>query len=142
MHNSRYVWVNPERLQSAVGEAERFDGLELTIELSPYDLPQGIVGSYNEATGEFTITFEYIDDEPETRVSECEGIEIFAGIHSNKILRIAIHVDQPPHAGTAVIQLQTRVLGAIDRISQQKGQRNHEVAKRLLEDRFEDLVPA
>ncbi len=117
-------------------------GLDFIVELSPYDVPKAIVGKYSSDKGMFVISFEYIDEEPMKRVHSEHGVEIFEGKHSGKFMRLVIDVDQPPLDQTAVIQLKTRVLKALDDPSLQtpRGEMNRRVTKELLEEDFADLA--
>ncbi len=141
MENTQHIWINPERLSNAFEEAE-VEGIDLMIELSPYDAPKAIVGEYSEKRGKFDISFEYIDEEPEKLIDESsDGIRAFAGKHSEKLLRLSIPIDHAPLDKAAIIQLRTNVFGILEKIGSRgkKGRLNHRVANQLLGEDFDKL---
>ncbi len=148
----RYIWINPERLEAALNDSRMSDtgevddsqvaGINLYVELSPYDTPKAIVGRYDEQSREFVIEFEYIDDEPARRTAPGEGITLYAGKHSNKLLRIKISIDEAPHDKAALIHLQTNVINALDRFEKEpgRGRLNRRVTRELLAEDFDGLA--
>jgi hypothetical protein len=109
---AQHVWVNPERLEKAQ-KTQKVDGVELIIELSPYETPRAVIGESEK--GRFIIRFRYIDEEPSRpHPITHEGIEFWVGLHSGKILRISIPIDTPPLAEVAVIRLRTKVIDALE----------------------------
>ncbi len=137
----RYIWINPDRLLKAHSK-ETVEGIDLIVELSPYDAPKAIVGKYEKETGCFLITFEYIDKEAGTSNSYDEGITVSRGKHSGKLLGISMQVNQLPLDKAAIIHLRTIVRKALDQMESEpgKGHLNHRIAKQLLDEDLEKLV--
>ena len=136
-----YIWINPSRLPK--GETNTsVDGIDLVVELSPYDIPKAITGRYDEPEGCFEIAFEYIDEEPQTFSESPHGIRVAQGKHSGKLLGVSIPVDHPPLDETAIIQLRTNVLDALDGIekARTRGRMNRTVAKGLLSEDLDKLA--
>lgn len=144
MHcKKKHIWINQDRLEEAQQQGMEVEGIDLTVSLSPYDLPSAIIGEYLPDTKDFVISFEYMDDEPERLAdTNTEGIRAFVGKYSGKILRISISVDHPPLDATAVITLEP-FLNALDEIDrdQPKARLNHRAAKYLIKQEFENLLP-
>jgi hypothetical protein len=148
----RHIWINPDRLDAALNDSRMSDTgdmddsqvaeINLFVELSPYDTPKAIVGRYDEESRQFVIEFEYIDDEPERAAAHTDGITLFAGKHSNKLLRIVISIDEAPHDKAALIHLQTDVIDALNRFEKQpgRGRLNRRVTRELLAEDFDGLA--
>lgn len=110
---AQHVWVNPGRLQRA-RKTLCVDGVDLIVELSPYDTPRSIVGEYDQVKQRFVIRFQYIDDEPaRTNIRAHEGIEVREGRYSGKLLSVSIPVDVASLDAVAILRLRTRVLEAL-----------------------------
>jgi hypothetical protein len=140
----RFVWVNPERL-TKMRKQVRVDGVDISVELSPFDVPRAIVGSYDRGHGLFIIEFQYGDDEPARSAPTTEeGVSIFEGRHSGKLLKITIPVDHHPLNQVGIIALKTRILGALDknRRDGDRGDLRTNVADEILSDeaKFEELT--
>lgn len=138
---ARHIWINPDRLPDPRTE-QPVEGIDLIVELSPYDTPTTIVGEYDDLKGRFLITFEYIDDEPGKVDPSYKEVEVLKGKHSGKLLRISIPIDQPPLDTTAVIHLRTEVLDALRHISGERGRgrMNRSVARELVSENFDELA--
>jgi hypothetical protein len=141
-----YLWVNPGRLKKG-RHVEKTDGMEITVEISPYDLPTSVVGGYDPKTGRFVITFRYIDreDAVESPSKKFEGVTFLEGKNSGKLLSIQIAIDAPPMDNTAVISLKTKVMEALrhrrDSMKEPESL-NQDVAEEILDQKedFEALV--
>jgi hypothetical protein len=109
---SKHVWVNTDRLKR--GRAIRVvDGIELTVEISPYSVPKAVVGVYDKKRGRFNIEFKYIDNEvPGKPFHVFGGVVIEEGKHSRKILMISIPVDAPSMEKVGIITLKTKIVNA------------------------------
>ncbi len=134
----RYIWVNPDRLE----DTQKKVGLDFLVELSPYDVPKGITGTYSPGDGHFLIEFEYIDNEPPVVSETTHGVRVFQGKHSGKLLRLVIPIDTPPLDTAGAIRLRTNVLDAVGGMSSGKrsGRMNRRVTKKLLADRLDELT--
>jgi hypothetical protein len=135
----KYMWINPERIEKTTRHVE---GMDLTVALSPYDTPKAIVGNYLQDSGQFVISFQYIDDEKPIVSQIQHGIQLLHGKYSGKLLKVVIPIDNPPHDETSVIRLRTEVLDAIRGapIRKRIGRMNRAVTKEIIEDRFAELA--
>lgn len=144
---AKHVWINPDRFKNA-SKMMRVDGIDLTVQLSPYDCPQAISGSYQKGTGDFVISFNYIDEEPmSSKPCRIGDIEIVEGKYTGKLLKIMVPVDKKSLKDISIIKLQTRVLDAFEkRRAEFKGmptvakELNQEAAKEILTEDFADLT--
>ena len=142
---AHYVWINRDRLEKKSSRTLKVDGIDLQVQLSPYDSPTAIVGQYDNESGTVWISFQYADDEhAASKVSKIDDIEFLEGRHSGKLLKISIPVDK---RNLAVIALQTRVLDALKKRTQTfRGlptigkELNQEVAEDVLSSEFNDLA--
>lgn len=107
---AKHIWINQERLEKA-RKTLTVDGVDFSVEISPFDAPREIVGQYDKTTGYFEISFKYDDSEPTSSSSHSnDGIEFREGRYSGKLMKILIPVDKKD---LAVITLQTRVMKAL-----------------------------
>lgn len=143
-----YVWVDPERIIRRQ-ESVEVDGVHLTVEASPYDVPTAVRGSYDTKRGLFKIEFRYIDDEPAANAdSTYDGISVTEGKHSGKLLTISIPIDKPGWADAGVIALTTtNVARAMQLRGKSLGDElgrvlNQHAAEDALKDSMEKLIPA
>jgi len=109
---ARHLWVNSSRLKRAAG-SRIVDGIELSVEISPYSTPKAVVGAYDRTSGRFNIEFKYIDNEqPRAKVIDVGGVQIKEGRFSRKILGISIPIDRPPLDKVGVITVRTKIIRA------------------------------
>jgi len=137
-----WIEVDP----SAVSKDERTEirGVEIRVGLSPYDIPEGVRGYYDKASGRLVIEFKYLDgDEPkEDVVDQNEEVSLLVGKHSNCLYEIRVNVDKIK-AETVHVKL---ALPKIDRVLNQLASRGgsrrryYEVAKAVLSEKADDLV--
>lgn len=113
-----HVWVNPERFHG-VERTVTVDGVDLYVQLSPFDAPTGVHGCYDRKSRTFEIRFEYMNSEPEGEVRIHDGIQLIEGRHSGKLLAIRIPVDSRPLDSVGLIRLRTEVVQALKKHSQQ-----------------------
>lgn len=139
----RVIWINSERLKHAQG-TEVVGGVEITVGVSPYDIPKTITGKYEEDDGQFIITFTYIDREPVGHPRPLGEIKIITGAHSGKVLEIHIPIDSPSLEKTAIIGLKTKVIDAIQKTAasdrETSRSRAFDVTEEILDENFEDLT--
>ncbi len=80
-------------------------GVEISVGLSPFDIPEGVRGFYDEAIERFVIQFKYLDadgKERRTSVKPEAGIELCVGEYSGCLYEIHVDVDQ---IGANAVQL-------------------------------------
>ena len=104
---SRFIWVNPSRLEKGRRTEQGPEGVSFEVEVSPFSMPQTVFGTYEQATGRFVIEFRYIDQEasPSPRKLGNEGIVIREGQYSGKILSIEIPVSDQKSKDIGHIEL-------------------------------------
>ncbi len=148
---SRHIWVNPDRLKKGRRHT-RIDGVDLVVEVSPYSSPIGVVGDYSAKSGQFVITFRYIDKEPKSPlVAETEGVIITTGKYSGKLLSIALPIDGPDLKSVSIISLKTRIKDALKSRSrglEKEGMAenrfdllNQSIAEEIIDKDLERLAP-
>ncbi len=141
---ARHIWINPDRIPKTRRQT-RIDGVDLVVQLSPYDAPTSISGQYDQSTGCFVIQFMYVDNEPPaSRVHQIGEISIREGRYSGKILTIRIPVDRNE---LAMISMQTKLMSALK--SRKEGFRgvptigkelNQEIAEEILSEDLDELA--
>jgi len=58
-------WIRVEGGKYNLPRKEILRGVEVNVFMSPYDVPQGVRGEFDEKLNRFQITFEYISEEGE-----------------------------------------------------------------------------
>lgn len=115
--------------------------VEVNVFISPFEIPRGVRGFYDQARKRFMIEFKYITREP-SEVDEGGPPEIktFLGRKTGRILGFEIDVDA---LNVSTVSLR---LGAIDQALEAVKPRaalprpeNSRIASRVLHDRSEEL---
>ena len=102
MSKQQFMWINGERIRKS--RTVDVYGLEIEVELSPFETPTSIRGRHLPHIG-FVIDFDYIDSEPSVSNPEkVESVEFLEGRHTGKLLRITIPVDDAQYKNVAVIK--------------------------------------
>lgn len=108
-----------------------------------------MTGRFDRHAGKFWISFQYIDDEPATQITEENGIEMFVGKHSRKLLWLAISVERTLIDAAAITCWQTKVLALLNKIQmcdetmiheQKRFRLNWSLARQLLIENFTELT--
>jgi hypothetical protein len=145
---ARYIRVSPARVAGLLAR-KAAEGAAVCSELSPYDAPNAIVGSFDSEIAKFWIAFEYLDDEPASQIARDEAIDVFAGKNSRKLRRLSILIEQLPLDLVAIDRWKTRVVGLLNQVvTREKIAKttpiNHrldwDVAIRLLDEEFAELT--
>ena len=127
---SEWVRLDSETLNTPQLEAIR--GVNITVRMSPYDVPEAVRGYYDKALRRFVIEFRYIGDEPLKPKQEGEYIKLRIGRHSGRLYGIEVDVDaMKAQAADLNLKVSDAVLQAIDSLLLPKPSRheNYEVAK-------------
>ena len=77
--------MNPEKK-----EYER--GVELHVQISPYDIPQALRGHYNDEANRFEIEFQYLTEEPLMEKIADQYVSFFVGKKSGRLYKIQMDV--------------------------------------------------
>jgi len=95
MSEPRWIRVDQSKYDEPgeIGMSEGEANVELGVFLSPFDIPRGVRGYYDDERERFVIDFEYITDEP--RKNESFGpsqVTAIIGKKTNRILGFEIDV--------------------------------------------------
>jgi hypothetical protein len=137
-------WVSLNAKTLALQKHRTIRGVDITLVMSPYDIPEAVRGDYNKELQRFVIEFRYMSDEPWER-SRCDNnIILRIGRNSGRLYGIEVDV----HALAAqMINLRMdvakAVTNAINRLARQaeRAQRreNYEVAKDAIEEKQNEI---
>src|SRR5687767_6301690 len=89
-----WVRIDPQALSVASTTREPGRGVELTITLSPYDIPDGVRGVYDEQRGRYVIEFSYIEDEPWDYGEQDKYVRLRIGKASRRLKGVELDVDK------------------------------------------------
>ena len=143
----RWISVKPDNYVASD------DAIDIRILTSPYDIPDGVRGGYDDDLHRFVVEFRYMLDEQYHIFDVGDGVRIRLGKHSSRIVGVELDVDQPSAyaAIKKAIQNVEETLnvrtGQIDRRSRPKRvhsggrhkRQNYVVAQRVLEDKQDDI---
>lgn len=91
---TKTAWIRVDSGLAKTVALEDIRGITVSVQISPYDVPQAFRGFYDSNRGIFRIEFKYLDDEEAVRKpgDKCVAFEI--GQHSQKLLAIELAVDE------------------------------------------------
>lgn len=88
-------WIRVEPTKATRTMREKIRGVDVSVQISPYDIPLAFRGIYLEEQGAFRIEFKYEDGEPSggrEKVDQMVTVEL--GKVSRKLLAIEVAVDE------------------------------------------------
>lgn len=141
---AEWIQLDPEQLNK--NTTEKIGGVEITVGLSPYDVPDRVRGYVDDHNHKFVIEFEYLDGEEEHSLDTYgENISLTVGKHSKRLYKI--HVDTN-RLNTNQILLNTFLIeeipkairGLEDKVAQKERHQHYEIAKDVIVNKSEELV--
>ncbi len=110
---SEWVRLDSEKLNTPQQEAIR--GVNITVRMSPYDVPEAVRGYYDEDQERFVIEFRYIGEEPFRRKQKGKHITLRVGRHSGRLYGIEVDVKaMKAQSVDLILEVSDAVLQAID----------------------------
>lgn len=141
-------WLKLDRRTLNKPSRKSIRGADVTVFLSPYDVPEAVRGDVDEATGRFVIQLKYLGNpatpnEPLDTESEEGPLVLKVGRHSHRLYRVELDL-----AALGVDQVQVRFFQeldeAINRLSSRRrrpqNRGHYDVAQQALSERGSDLL--
>lgn len=135
---ARWIDIDDERYEDerAVEEA----GVIFHVFVSPYDMPEAVMGDYDSERERFIIRFRYIEDESLEEEVRDQYVTFYVGKHSHRLYRIEADVH-----GLGASSVVLRVTRAIEQLKGRLGEgatptENFRVATAVLKDNEEELT--
>lgn len=142
----RWLKVKPDSYDQP---AEVGLDVEVDIFISPYDIPDGVRGRYDESRKRFVVEFRYMVDEPYQKPKMTGPVQLRLGRYSNRIVgleidvdrlrasAVTVHAENPPlltpyQAVESAIQAMGRDDGATRR-------ENYRVTQKVLADKQDEI---
>jgi hypothetical protein len=126
-------------------------GVDITLVMSPYDIPDAVRGEYNKDSHRFIIEFRYMSDEPWERSKYNDKVLLRIGRNSGRLYGIEVDT-RAPFAERIDLRMNVAktVKNALHEFSHQSGRpqrrENFEIAKDAIEENeneiFESLAMA
>jgi hypothetical protein len=88
---SKWIEVDPGSVNPP--KTEKLDGVEVTVLMSPYDVPQALRGRYDETKKRFAIEFRYLGEEDTRDEVYGEHVVLQLGENSGRLYGIVLDVD-------------------------------------------------
>lgn len=141
-------WVELDADDLNPPRTETFQGVQINVFLSPYDVPEGVRG-YSEKSGWFVIEFKYIAEEPLRRERPEPHLVLRVGKNSGRLYKIEVDVGalgaQAVALNVCVPELVSTAIDSLKRDRHRRGE-NYDLAKKVISDRkeqvFKELAPA
>ena len=111
------------------------DALEVGVLISPYDIPDGIRGRYDDQNNRFVVEFRYMVDEKYRRVVSGDGVWIRLGKYSGRV--VGVEVDRRTDPYTVIGEAIQNVHSITDARTRRRA--NYLVARKVLEDKRDDI---
>lgn len=152
-------WIPLNTRTHELPKRHKIRGVDITLVMSPYDIPDAVRGEYNKDLHRFVIEFRYISDEPWERSKYNDYIVLRIGRNSRRLYGIEVDV----HAlsgGESVyrneridvgMNVANAVKNAINEFARERGRahrrrQNYEIAQDAIEEKqnqiFEGLTTA
>jgi hypothetical protein len=133
--NQEWIAVDPARF--AEYRKENLAGVDVTLAVSPYDVPDGMRAYYQDSLRRLVIEFRYLGLEPYRRVNKLPYVTLRIGKNSERLYGVEVDVDG------AGAQWVTLTVGAIE--EQVKARKahgapfNYDIAKQLVSEKGQEL---
>jgi hypothetical protein len=88
---SKWIEVDPKAVN--LPKTEKLDGVEVTVMMSPYDVPQALRGRYDDTSRRFVIEFRYLGEEETRDETHREHVVLRLGKNSGRLYGIVLDVD-------------------------------------------------
>ncbi len=140
-----WIRLNPEQVSKEARQVKRQNGVEITLTLSPYDVPDAVRGAFDSSLKRFVIEFSYIAEEPWEKRVQDQFVALRIGKNSGRIYGIEIDVVAMQASVIGLkMQLPKIVNKAIDKELRTDGkkrhrQKNYEIAKSVISSERNDL---
>ena len=133
---SQWTPVDPKLFPAQLGV--RTIQLNVTLSVSPYDVPRAVKGGYDKKKKRFVVEFQYIEEEPLTRKRHDSEITALVGKNSGRLFGLEIDVEK---AGASQVELNV-ITNAIEVTGRDFPQReiNYALAKAALSNHSEILI--
>jgi hypothetical protein len=145
-------WVKLDTAQFSHETQEKIRGVDITVVMSPYDVPEAVRGDYDESIERFVIEFRYIGDEPWSLEEHDGNIALRIGKNSGRLYGIEVNTNKlKAQAITLRVQaIQSSIQKAIDTLGRRpkrfSRKKNYQVAKDIITQKgnqiFESLASA
>jgi hypothetical protein len=137
-------WVPLDAASLSPARRQRIRGVDITVVMSPYDVPEAVRGQYDEDIHCFVIEFRYMGDEQWVAQKHDDKITLRVGRHSGRLYGIEVNVDAlKAHRINLRLHLPRMVMNAIDSLKDQplKAPRreNYQVAKDAISQKEQQI---
>jgi hypothetical protein len=128
---SKWIEVDPQAVN--LPRTTKLDGVEVTVMMSPYDVPQALRGEYEEKNKRFVIEFRYLGEEDTRDELYNEHVTLRLGKHSGRLYGIELDVDAMNASWVQLVT--TALLDTESRLGQRRPRRpeNYALAGQLLQ---------
>jgi hypothetical protein len=149
---SEWISLNPEQVSRQMRQTRREDGIEISVALSPYEIPDAVRGVFDSTLKQFVVEFRYLAQEAWLPRRHDDYITLRVGKNSGRIYGIEIDViAMKAKAVGLTMHLPKMVNRAIDKElrtveGRARRETNYQLAKSAISDErdmlFGDLVGA
>ncbi|QDU42698.1 hypothetical protein Mal52_11650 [Symmachiella dynata] len=143
MSQKKWITLDPETLNRT--QRKDVDGIEITLGMSPFDLPDKVSGEYRDEIKKFVITFQYlgVTNEPLRPLRSVEPHILFrVGAHSGRLCEIQVDVAAAAADHVRLDMIVPEVESAIGALGDQVPNRrdNFSVAREVITENKSQLI--
>lgn len=136
------IKLDPESLNRP--RRETIQGSDIETFLSPYDVPESVIGNYSSEAKTFTIEFSYLSSGEPVKPVRAGAVTLWIGENSSRLYKMQLSGFYPPTHSSRISEF----LSAIDQgtaILSAKRERNrrlgnYQVAKEVIAERGKELL--
>jgi len=137
-------WIELDASTISDDERSEVSGVEIRVGLSPFDIPDGVRGYYDDQRQRFVIEFRYIGNHEEKVAGPKDGhITIMVGKTSGRLYEIHVDIDKVSSQGIKLTLLKPEVDKALDRLADQASEpkkRSYQVARAAFTENAQELL--
>ena len=126
-----WIEISPDVFED-FEDKQQSDGVEIVVGLSPFDIPEGVRGHFDDARERFVIELKYMDTS-ERRLPQKlnQSVTVFVGENSHRLYEIELDVDKLGAESVQLSLVQKAIDSAVTNVPN-KANRLYGIAKRVL----------
>lgn len=145
MATATSVKLNRFKLNKA--EAEEVDGAHWSVFVSPYDVPEEVVGDYVPGSRKCSVRFRYMAGDEPLAERKVEGAVVLGlGRRSSRLYQIDCELDPKTEIPTTAASLVKRVTEALLKLAESEKESprrgNYKIVKMIVENYGDELFAA
>ena len=142
---AEWLRLDPHEFERAGAETRKESDVEITVSISPYDVPEAVRGFFNERLKRFVIEFKYLQRDPLVTETDPDapGIAVRVGKRSKRLYGIEVDVLSLKARSVSLnVNVVARALDSFARGPASRRPENVDIAKAVINSVGEKLLAA